>query len=388
MGVFRDFLERLFDTGNKSVKESVSDSESIAMSVSEFADSLAVNLLSTLISTCEFRTFIGDEEEKRAEYYRWNYGPNPNQSGTDFKRQIVKKLLKDGKCLVFSNGDDLYVAESFTIDDSFVLYPAKFRDIVVRGIGGTDMQLNKIVPNTDAFFFRLDENKDVIENLNSLEDSYSKLLSMAASKYKRASGRKGVLNINKTLSGDQEKQEKERDYLISKFKKYYSDENGMVILQNGQTYTEQPSSVASGSNEISNISRLTKEAISRAAQARGIPPALLLGEMADLTKALDQALTIAIDPIVSVIETEINRKQNGFKTLDGNRLVIDTSCIKHVDIFSVAGSSDKLIASGVSSVDEIRVLLGMQPLGTGWSTKHWITKNYQALDSVGIGGEE
>lgn len=387
MGVFKDFLEKIFQTGNETVKE-VSDTDSIAMSISSFADSLAVDLISNLVSTCEFRTFISDEEEKSAEYYRWNYSPNANQSGADFKKQLVKKLLEDRECLVFANGDEFYIADSFSIDDSSVLYPARFRNVVVKGIGGTTFQMGKIFSTADAFYFRMDDDSDVLRNLRNLEDSYSTLLSMAASKYKRASGRKGVLSLAKTLSGDQEKQNQERDYLISRFRNYYSEENGMVVLQNGQTYTEQPSTVASGSNEISNISRITKEAISRAAQVRGIPPALLLGEMADLTKAMDQALTLAIDPLVAILETEINRKQNGRKTLDGNYLVIDTSCIKHVDIFSVAGSSDKLIASGVSSVDEIRILLGMRPLGTKWSTKHWMTKNYQALESVGIGGEE
>lgn len=84
-----------------------------------------------------------------------------------------------------------------------------------------------------------------------------------------------------------------------------------------------------------------------------------------------------------MLEKEINRKRYG-KTayLKGSFLRIDTTCIKHVDIFSVAEKIDKLISCGVYSVDELRAKLKEVALNTKWSKQHWITKNYSQIDNL------
>jgi hypothetical protein len=52
----------------------------------------------------------------------------------------------------------------------------------------------------------------------------------------------------------------------------------------------------------------------------------------------------------------------------------------HTDVFDVAESADKLIASGMYCIDELRRKLGDQELGTEEAQKHWITKNYETLE--------
>ena len=61
---------------------------------------------------------------------------------------------------------------------------------------------------------------------------------------------------------------------------------------------------------------------------------------------------------------------------------MDTSTIKHADAFSIASSADKMIASGVWSIDEVRRKANDAPIGEDWSQKHYLTKNYASMDEA------
>ena len=54
----------------------------------------------------------------------------------------------------------------------------------------------------------------------------------------------------------------------------------------------------------------------------------------------------------------------------------------HIDIFDIAEKIDKLIASGMYCIDELRKKLGDAELNTEESRKHFITKNYEKLDGL------
>jgi hypothetical protein len=84
-----------------------------------------------------------------------------------------------------------------------------------------------------------------------------------------------------------------------------------------------------------------------------------------------------------MISEELTRKTNTFKTWNGgkNYVKVDTSRINHFDILDVADKADKLVASGVASIDEVRRVLDMPALETEFSQKHWITKNYSDVSS-------
>lgn len=54
----------------------------------------------------------------------------------------------------------------------------------------------------------------------------------------------------------------------------------------------------------------------------------------------------------------------------------------YVDVFEIAEKIDKLIASGMYCIDELRRKLGETELNTEESKKHWITKNYEDITTV------
>ena len=110
---------------------------------------------------------------------------------------------------------------------------------------------------------------------------------------------------------------------------------------------------------------------------------LLKGDVSDVEKITRNFLTFCIDPLCEMIQKEINRKRYGRKEIQkGNYLKIDTTAVMHIDVFDIAEKIDKLIASGMYCVDELRQKLGDAELGTEESQMHFITKNYTELSGI------
>lgn len=127
------------------------------------------------------------------------------------------------------------------------------------------------------------------------------------------------------------------------------------------------------------------------ARAIGIPPSILKGDVQDNSKAIDELLTVALDPLAGSLESEINRKKYGKAVLKGSRCMVDTSHVKHVDIFSNATQIDKLVQSGTHTINMILRAMGQPQINEEWANQHFITKNYSTvqdlLNSLEGGGE-
>ena len=60
----------------------------------------------------------------------------------------------------------------------------------------------------------------------------------------------------------------------------------------------------------------------------------------------------------------------------------------HIDIFDLATSIDKLIASGFLSIDEVREKVGLRGFNEEWSTLHWMTLNNTTAEAAVATGAE
>ena len=152
----------------------------------------------------------------------------------------------------------------------------------------------------------------------------------------------------------------------------------------GFNYTKQAAEQSKKStSEVKDITDILDEIVETVARAFSIPVSLLKGDVSDVEKITRNFLTFCIDPLCEMIQKEINRKRYGRKEIQkGNYLKIDTTAVMHIDIFDIAEKIDKLIASGMCCVDELRQKLGDAELGTEESQMHFITKNYTELSEV------
>ena len=384
MSRFREWLVDLLAGDSYEVTFKNGTSEDLSLKLTAFAVETATNMIAAMVSNCEFRTFLNNEEVHGGEYYLWNYTPNPNQNGAQFIQQLVKTLLIDGEVLICDINGSLYIADGYEISDELTT-GVKFTNVSFKTQSGSTVAFRKRFQMKDVLFIRLD-NQEIASMLEDIQAGYDKLLSLAMNKYKRSEGRKGVLKRNRTASGDEKAKEKEQELFEKGFKRYFEEENGLVLLPAGMDYNEMSNNSGKSGSEVSNLSLLTKEAFARAAQAFRIPPALLMGETADPSKLMIQMISVCIQPLLHLLESEINRKRYGEENYaSGSLLFIDPARLRYVDIFEAATAMDKLIADGVICIDEGRKAVSLPALTTDWAVQHWMTKNYQAIEDVASG---
>ena len=116
------------------------------------------------------------------------------------------------------------------------------------------------------------------------------------------------------------------------------------------------------------------------ARALGIAPALLLGDVAGIDSAVRYTLTSCIDPLTDMISEEINRKRYGkAAVLRGDGVHIDTTTILHTDLLANSAQMEKLVSSGVFSVNDILRKLGEPIIPEPWADEHFMTKNFSTI---------
>jgi len=348
------------------------------LNIELFAVFSAINLIASSVSKCEFKTYSKYAEIKGDEYYLWNVEPNKNQNSSQFIQDFMSKLLFNNEVLILDINGQLIVADSF-YQEELALKENTFSSVVK-----CTYSFPRPFTMNEVMYLKLG-NTDIRLLLSNLMMGYNNLLNMSMSKYKKSGGRKGTMDINATASGNKEFQTKLKDLMQVKFKQYFEAENAVLPLENGYTYTEQGGEGSKKStSEIVDIALVTKEIFERVAQAFRIPPALLRGDIADIGATTDNYLTFCIDSNLDMIQEEANRKRYGKANyLVGNYLRIDSTNIKHIDLFSISTAFDKLIASGGYSIDELRIKCGDVALNTDYSKQHFITKNYQKIETLG-----
>lgn len=385
--------------GKRTITISSDDLASYVQSTSEgselteyvFALNSAINIIANALSRCEFRTFVSGHEVKGDQYYLWNYQPNFNQNASQFRQKLVWSLIFNGDCLVVpgSNGT-LHIADSYT-RTSYAMMPDTFDNVTITPPGGSSFTFSKSFSMKDVLYFRL-SNVNISALVRELCSKYEDLLACAVKKFYRSGGERGILSIDgsqttATFGTNDDGTPRTfnqvfNELMNNQFKNYFDNPNAVMVMWRGFNYQKQDSeSTKKSTSEVKDVTDITDQIYDRVATALQIPPALLRGDVADVTSLTKNLITFAIDPIATMIEREINRKQYGKSVLAGSYLMVDTSSIMHVEPFEAAANAFNLLGVGYS-VDEVRKKFGDAPLGEDWSDKHYISKNFENLEGT------
>jgi len=352
--------------------------------IRELAFWSAVNMIANSISKCEFKTFLNGNEVKDREYYLFNIEPNRNQNSSAFIHQWISQLYRKNECLIIEEKGQLLVA------DSYIRKPYALLDDVFTGVTVGDFTFNRSYTQAEVLYFRLSE-QDMRKVTSGLYESYGKLITYGMKSYQKSRGNRGTLNISTLAQGKVDYKETVEKLLNERFKTFFNAENAVLPLFDGYSYTDIGSKTYS--NEGTRDIRAMMDDISDfTAKGFGIPPALLRGDVAGIKDALESFLTFCVDPLCDMLQEEINRKRSGYAGFKaGTYLQIDTKAIKHVDLLSVSTAIDKLVASGAFCINDIRKLVGEEPIDEPWAWQHFMTKNYSTVADLLAaleGGEE
>lgn len=363
-----------------SVSEIISDEEvqeAIAnMFMKELAFYTCVNKIANALSKCEFKTYLENIEVKGDEWYKWNVEPNQNQNASVFLNKLVEKLYRTNEALVVEINQNLYVADHF-LKEEHALYDHKFEGITIDGY-----TLNKTFYMKDVLYFELNST-NVKKYVDGMNQSYSQLLTCAFKAYQKSRGSRGILKVGAIAQAQQNFEEEFRKLITEHFSKFFKADNAVLPLFDGYDYQDISNSSKTYSVENTrDIKALADDTFEFTARAFSFPPSLAKGDVQDTSKATDELLSFVIDSLAKMISQEINRKRNGKEVLNGNYLKVDTTSVKHIDLFDVATPVDKLISSGAFTINDILETIGKPKLDEEWADQHFITKNYGTIQDI------
>lgn len=338
----------------------------------ELAMHIAKSYIANSISKCEFKVFENGEEKQNELYYALNVDPNPNQSSSQFLNLLVNTLYDKNEVLVIPIKNKLYVADSFSIEE----HPLS--ENIFTGVTVEKQSFAKPFKASKVFYFKLDS-KSVKALLDGVYETYGQMLASAFTAYKRGNGKKYKLILEQTKAGDAAFIEQFNTVIKKQLQTFIENDNAVYPQFKGQQLEEF---TGSGQNS-DDVLKVRKEMFDVVAQALKIPLPMMYGNITNIQEIVKVFITFCIDPLADMIGEEITRKINTYDTWKQNKTFVrvDTSRLNHIDILDVADKADKLIASGICNIDELREILDKQPLLTEFSQKHWVTKNYSDVQT-------
>lgn len=372
-----DWFRNIFQKKSGVINLETFRNTETSIAVEAFALITTVELIAGLLAKCEFKTFQNGAEIKGLEWYNLNIRPNVNQNSTQFWQEVFCKLLYQKEVLIIPTNSQKIIADDFQKTERAVT------ETYFTNVSRGDFNFQETFRISDVYYLKY-SNFETSAIIHNIFEMYTKLMESANGKYQKSGGEKGILEISALAQGDANFETKFQNLMSNYFKSYFSSTNAVLPLFDGYKYTPSTSDAAKKySNEISDIKVLMDEALARSAQAFKIPPALIKGDVAGLKDAYDIMLTNCIDPLADMISEELTGKQfTPEQVCKGSKIVADTSCIKHIDIFDIAANIDKLISCGFASIDETRDKAGLPMLNTDFSQAHYITKNYERSDKI------
>jgi HK97 family phage portal protein len=374
MGFLTDFLSRkVVDAEMQTITAEAAK----VLYYKELAFYIAKSYIANAISKCEFKVYENNAEKQNELYYALNVEPNPNQNSSQFLNQLINTLYDKNEVLVVPIKNRLYVADSFSIEE----HPLK--ENIFTGVTIEKQSLPQTFKASKVFYFKL-EDKSVKQLLDGVYETYSQMLASSIASYKRGNGQKYKLILEQTRAGDTAFVEQFNTVIKKQLQAFMENENAVYPQFKGQELVE----MAGSTQTADDFLKVRKEIFEIVAQSMKIPLPMMYGNITNIQEIVKVFITFCIDPLCDMLSEELTRKINTYETWKENKLFVrvDTSRINHIDILDVADKADKLIASGICSIDDLRETLDKPLLNTEFSKKHWVTKNYSDVETEQAAG--
>ena len=367
-----DFLGRKIKKGD--IEDYIAEEHLQEIYYKELAIQTAITLIANAIAKCEIKVFEKNKDVKNKLYYTLNISPNKNENSSQFWHKAIEKMVYDNESILVNVGDDLYCADSYSTEK----YPIKGN--IYRGIVIENLQLNRTFRSDEILRLKLN-NAHIKQLIDGLYQEYGELLSYAAKSYKKSNQTKYKLVLDSIKANDENFQKVFREVVQNQLKTFLESDNSVYVQYKG--YDLQRIDSSNNTKDSSDFRNLRKEMFEIVAEAFQIPISLMLGNITNMNEIVKVFLTFCIDPIADMLSEEITRKTTGSyeNWINGNYVKVDTSTINHIDILDIAEKADKLISSGTCCIDEVRGIIGLQPLDTEFSRTHFITKNYDTVEN-------
>lgn len=353
----------------------------------ELAFELCVDMVANALGRCDFLTYVGGKEVRDREYWLWNIQPNLNQNSTEFLHKLVDSLYRRNEALVvsFKHRDGyemLAVADSWEQGEAQVTRMNEYTGVTVDSY-----TFRKRFREDEVLHLRLNQRAigPVIERLGR---AWNDMANLAKQHYEWDQGQHWKVHIDQLAAGDKDFEANFAKMIQAQVKPFFDKPNGILPEFDGYKY-ETIGAGSSGGSKVEDVRNLVGDIFDFTARGFLIPVVLLNGKVEGTKDAKSRFLSDVVDPLCDQLQEEVNRKRYGFEAWkSGNYLRIDSSSIIHYDLFDQAASVEKLIGSGVYTINDILRAAGREPINAPWANRHYLTKNIADIDEVAIALKE
>jgi HK97 family phage portal protein len=381
MSTFYDFLGRRLSLDGSVTSTSVTEAMQ-KVALMEHARMTAIDVIAMSLAKCDFKFYDGSGQTLDNAAWLWNVAPNPDQNHVEFIEALVSSLYYDhGEALVIpyrSRGTTcLYVADGFTKDTTQpVGSPMRFNDVTVDG-----KPVTKSYTSNTAFYFRLRHDDDFIALERSVSDVYEDLCKSVIKAFKRRNGRKYKLTVNALQNGDPDEQAKQDAAIKAALDTFMNNDDVVYRQMKNYDLSEfQTAATSRGGDASTDFVSLKKDIYETVAIGYHMPVSLLYGNTNNFDSVFDAFMSFAIDPLARMIGEVITADSvTPDAWSQGARCALDTSGIRHVDLFEIADAADKLRSSTCFNPDEIRARVSYDPEPDGIGQEYALTKNYEIV---------
>lgn len=340
-----------------------------------------IEFISRAVAQSEFKIVDNNRSIKDSVYYKLNVKPNTDVSSDTFWQDVIYKLIYDNEVLIIVNDTrDLLVADSFQRVE-FAVYDDIFKDVVVK-----DYKFQRSYKMSEVIYFKYN-NKPVEKIVDGLFADYGDIFARMIKAQMKNYQIRGIFRVDATsVSGDQ--QAKFQQLSKKLFDSFSNNQVSVVPLPKGFSYDDIGGNSQGKMNiPFSELTEVRKETVAEVARAIGIPPGLIIGEVADLEKNMKVFEKFCLLPLVKKIQNELNAKLiTESEYLKGKR--IEVVGINKRDPLQYSEAVDKLVSSGTFTRNEVRIMLGEEPSDDKELDTFLVTKNYdKATPSTTKGGE-
>lgn len=348
-----------------------------------------LNFVSKTVSTTSFKYTVDNKKSTNKEHQEWSYKlnvrPNRNQNASDFWQKVIYKLLYDNEVLIVMNdSEDFLIADSFN-RTQYAMFDDTFSEVAI-GTYVYERSFNR----SDVLLYMQYNNADLENFIAGLYGDYGELFGRMIEVNMRNNQIRGAVDIDviKNLStGDDDEKEKKgkvQNYINKVTNAIKNNSVALYPKYKGIGFDETVSK--SNSNQtVDELKKLKNDFISEVAGAIGVPPSLILGDMAQAEEQTEFFLKFTIKPLINKIQSELNAKLiHKDDYMKGNRIRAigpDTE-----SIIGLADKIDKVISSGGFNKNEIRYEFGFDSVDGG--DEFILTKNYEKEQKGGENVDE
>lgn len=356
----------------------------------QYAFIVVQSILANLLSCVDWKTYNRGKVVKGEEWLRFNISPNNRETAVEFYSKLATKLIYEGEALIIETAKkELFVADSYAFKNGkeLIMKDNTFINVVVG-----DVTLNRSFKENDSCMYIKTPNfNSVLAVFSSMGLDFKELKELIMEGAQKALGMKLSLNL-----ASQAKNKYDTEYLQKMqeaYKPLMRARDAVFVTYKGEalsdlTEKQRGSEVQQVLDAVDNDIKVNQEILCNVGAAFGIPRKFMTG---DFTADNDSVYAMLLTMFGKRYLTLLSQKFTFFALtkediIAGGKIEADLNSIKFVEKLAMATAIDKLIGSGAYNRNEVRDMLGDDPVEDG--DIYFITKNYAELEQYVKGGSD